>query len=41
VGLTDPVVRSMPELLAAIETDILTLQEHQHVAALQERPFNK
>ena len=32
VGLTDPVVRSMPELLAAIETDILNLREHLHVA---------
>jgi hydrogenase maturation protease len=31
VGLTDPVVRSMPELLAAIETDILNLREHLHV----------
>jgi hydrogenase maturation protease len=32
IGLTDPVVRSMPELLAAIETDILHLREHHHVA---------
>jgi hydrogenase maturation protease len=32
VGLTDLVVRSMPELLAAIETDILSLREHHHVA---------